>query len=1058
MTRNLHLQLTKRFVLRWSLAALAACGLASVFPTALAFSQSTSTTPPSAAPQKPEEKVTLEVGKPVERKLSGAQIHSYRVSLAPGQYATVVVEQKGVDVVVRVPDAADKLVLSVDSETRPQGEERVPLLADAATTYQLDVKAVYPRMANGAYEIRLADVHPATDRDRTVFAAYKVLTEALGLSDAGKYDEAIKLAQQALELAEKALGPDDVYVGEVSERLGLIQRNKGDYPNAERNLLRAISIGEQALGKDNPQTAYAKNALGLVYRSTQDDVKAEKFLEQALEAMDKTLGTEHPGAALCLMNIAGLHEQRGDYPTAIAELQRALAIAEKYLEPDHFLNMALPHNLGDTYLNAGDYDRAEALTERALKAAEKKYGPEHPNITNSLQNLGSIARYRKQYSRALELLWRAEKIREKSLGPRHQRTLSLLINIGNVYKDQGDLTRALELYHQALDALEGTAGPYHDYTLMALANLATVYSIQGDMPRALEFQARADQVVEKQIELNLAVGSERHMLAYSDWLSDRTDRTITLHLQKFPDSPVAREMAALAVLQRKGRVLDASSETIAALHQRLKADDQKLLDQLTSTDSELARVALVGPGKAPLEEYKKKLAALEEQREKLEAEVSRNTAGYFERTAPVTLAAVRAAIPANAVLIEFAVYHPFHPEAADGSEERYGEPHYVAYVIPHQGEIQGRDLGRAQDIDKALDALRQALRDPERKDTEKLARAADEKILQPIRTLLGNATQLLVSPDGELSLVPIEAFYDERSHYLVERYSVSYLTSGRDLLRLQVSRPSKSVPLIVADPVFGEPETIEVAGVLRHDVSIPAIANARRSVTTAGNLSGVYFARLAGTAQEAHSIKALFPNAKVVTGQQATTSVLKQVEAPQILHIATHGFFLQDLAHETKEADKRGGNAEPAGIENPLLRSGLALAGANLKKAGRADDGILTALEASNLNLWGTKLVTLSACDTGVGKVKTGEGIYGLRRAFFRAGTETLVMSLWPVSDNVTRQMMTAYYTGLKHGLGRGEALHQAELAMLKRKGREHPFYWASFIQSGEWANLDGKK
>jgi CHAT domain-containing protein len=102
--------------------------------------------------------------------------------------------------------------------------------------------------------------------------------------------------------------------------------------------------------------------------------------------------------------------------------------------------------------------------------------------------------------------------------------------------------------------------------------------------------------------------------------------------------------------------------------------------------------------------------------------------------------------------------------------------------------------------------------------------------------------------------------------------------------------------------------------------------------------------------------------------------------------------------------------------------------------------------------------VTLSACDTGVGEVKTGEGIYGLRRAFFRAGAETLVMSLWPVSDNITREMMTAYYTGLKQGLGRGEALHQAELFMLKRKGRQHPFYWASFIQSGEWTNLDGKR
>ena len=119
---------------------------------------------------------------------------------------------------------------------------------------------------------------------------------------------------------------------------------------------------------------------------------------------------------------------------------------------------------------------------------------------------------------------------------------------------------------------------------------------------------------------------------------------------------------------------------------------------------------------------------------------------------------------------------------------------------------------------------------------------------------------------------------------------------------------------------------------------------------------------------------------------------------------------------------------------------------------------VLTALEASNLNLWGTKLVTLSACDTGVGQVRNGEGIYGLRRSFFLAGAETLVMSLWPVSDYVTREMMTAYYTGLKAGLGRGEALRKVQLAMLARQTRRHPFYWASFIQAGDWTPLDNRR
>src|SRR5262249_16245575 len=158
----------------------------------------------------------------------------------------------------------------------------------------------------------------------------------------------------------------------------------------------------------------------------------------------------------------------------------------------------------------------------------------------------------------------------------------------------------------------------------------------------------------------------------------------------------------------------------------------------------------------------------------------------------------------------------------------------------------------------------------------------------------------------------------------------------------------------------------------------------RRRITTGADLSKMYFAPLAGTALEARAIKTLFPDATVLTQQHANKSSLERVTAPSMLHIATHGFFLDDRARHT--------------VHNPLLRSGLALAGANLNRGSDAD-GILTAMEASALDLWGTKLVTLSACDTGVGEVKNGEGVYGLRRAFLLAGAETLVMSLWPVSD-----------------------------------------------------------
>jgi CHAT domain-containing protein len=153
----------------------------------------------------------------------------------------------------------------------------------------------------------------------------------------------------------------------------------------------------------------------------------------------------------------------------------------------------------------------------------------------------------------------------------------------------------------------------------------------------------------------------------------------------------------------------------------------------------------------------------------------------------------------------------------------------------------------------------------------------------------------------------------------------------------------------------------------------------------------------------------------------------------------------------------KDGSAQTVKLENPSLRSGLFFAGANTGQGGD-DDGVLTALEAAGLDLWGTKLVVLSACDTGVGEVLNGQGVQGLRRAFVLAGSESQMMSLWPVSDKATRELMIDYYRRLKAGEGRSEALRRAQMKMLANVNRQHPYYWASFIQSGEWANLDGKR
>ena len=303
-------------------------------------------------------------------------------------------------------------------------------------------------------------------------------------------------------------------------------------------------------------------------------------------------------------------------------------------------------------------------------------------------------------------------------------------------------------------------------------------------------------------------------------------------------------------------------------------------------------LVLGGPGQTSPAEYRDQIKKLEEQRAGLESEIGRRTAGFYQRSEPVTLAAVQQLIPKNAALIEFAVYRPFDPKAPD-NQKAYGAPRYVAYVIRPQGEVKWKDLGAEKEIDAQVESFRQALRDPQRTDVRPLARALDEKVMQPLRMATVDATQLLISPDGELNLIPFAALLDERGEYLIQRYALVYLTSGRDLLRMQVTRTSQSNPLVIANPLFGEPPGESLAST-NHNRKREARGVRRRSVVTGSDLNEVYFSPLGSTAQEALSIQEIFPEVSILSGARATEAALKQAKAPSILHIATHGFFLQN--------------------------------------------------------------------------------------------------------------------------------------------------------------------
>jgi len=691
--------------------------------------------------------------------------------------------------------------------------------------------------------------------------------------------------------------------------------------------------------------------------------------------------------------------------------------------------------------------KAEPLYQRALAIYEKVLGSEHPDVAISLNNLANFY-YKKDHPKAESLYLRAIAIRERALGLDHPDLAQSLNNLASLYQAKGNYLKAEPLYQRALAIRQKVLGSEHPAVASSLSNLAGFYETKGDITRAIVFQTRANDVIERNIALNIATGSERQKLAYLATLSGPTWWTVSLHAQSAPNDLAALRLALTTILRRKGRALDATADSIGALSRRFNEQDRALLVQLTDTRSRLAALVLGGPGKTNLAEHGTEIKRLEEQVEKLESDISLRSAEFRAQSRPVSLEALQAAIPQGAALVEFFSYYPLKDFKFAGSDD-WGEPRYVAYVLGGEGEPKWVDLGEAKMIDNAVSALRNALRNPRRDDVKALARALDEKVMQPVRKLLGQTQKVFLSPDGSPNLIPFAALVDEQNRYLIEQYSFNYLTSGRDLLRLQEKSQSKQIATVIANPDFGGDTSPCSEG--RMPVSRGAI-----------DFSQILFCPLAGTAGEAQAIKAMMPEAKVLMKEQATEAAIKKVSGPKILHVATHGFFLEDVViNPSTEARGLGikSNQSDAAmkVENPLLRSGLAIAGANLHKSGN-DDGVLTALEAAGLDLWGTKLVVFSACDTGVGEVRNGDGVYGLRRALVLAGSESQVMSLWPVSDVATRDLMIDYYKAIQAGQGRSEALRQVQLKMLASEKRQHPYYWASFIHSGEWAGMDGKR
>jgi len=450
-----------------------------------------------------------------------------------------------------------------------------------------------------------------------------------------------------------------------------------------------------------------------------------------------------------------------------------------------------------------------------------------------------------------------------------------------------------------------------------------------------------------------------------------------------------------------------------------------------------------------------------------------------ERSAParaeveeanIGLKDVREMLPADTALVAFVRYDRTIVTASGAASAPRTAASYIGFVIRSDtSSVEAVPLGPASTLEAAVASWRAQIEGPgmsaDAIETERAYRAAGaqlrRRIWDPFSKFVDNVSQVFVVPDGAINLVSFAALPTGTNRYLIEDGPViHYLATERDVIS-RTSRTSGRGLLAVGGPAFDDRS------------AAPGPPGARRS--GCATLAGVHFEDLPGSRLEAAEIAKIWSStahesgdASVLSGRAATeTAVKRAVVGRRVVHLATHGYFLQspcDATTTTAGTRGVGGLAAQSAPsrefpENALLLTGLAFAGANLRSgagADRNDDGILTAEEVAGLNLQGTEWAVLSACDTGTGQFKAGEGVFGLRRAFQVAGVRTIIMSLWPVEDLSTRIWMRHLYDArFNQHLSTADSVREASLRVLKerrsRRESTHPFYWAAFVAAGDW-------
>jgi CHAT domain-containing protein/tetratricopeptide (TPR) repeat protein len=942
--------------------------------------------------------------------------------------------------------------LEIRSKTLPEGHPDLVLSLDNLATVRKSTRRYdeAQRLLEEAYRMRremLGDFHPA------------VAGTLVSLGDLYRMIGRDSEAEQVLVDAGETLRVNGAEMhpayAESLVVLGSIYFRRGDYALANECYSSALELNREQFGDTDARVVTCLSNLGALHRMMGDPARAERFILEALSASERTSASGGSRATL-LNNLAGVYEDIADYAAAERIYNEAADYFGESARQSHEYAVLL-NNLAGVCQAMGELDDAERHFLKANAIMAATVGEKDPDFATNLHTLAALYTERAEFDRARPLYRRALAIRRTAFGDSHPAVATSFHTLGTFHLLMGEDVEAEKALRRAVELRRTLLGEQHRHYAASLHVLGTLYARTDRPDEALELLTRASAVDDRTIGDVFRIGSERQRLAFAQKYRAAYEVFLSFVMRDLGDSAAAVAAVFDLTLRRKGMVADALAEQRHAVLRDRDPVLRSMLADLAELRSRISAKVLAGPGLEGFPLHLKLLQSWQTQEERLERRVALHIGESTVRV--VDLEHIAAALPDASALAELVLLRPYVLNAAPGKGEPNVEPErYVAFVVPagDHGSAQMIDLGLAEPIDRALRAFRASVtgraeggEQPAASNRIDAGRRLRALVLDRIAAAVPDRQRLILSPDGELTRLPFEALPLDDGRDVVDEYRLSYVSSGRDVLRFGTeSESSSEEPLVAADPDFdlavaAPPEAAPAQDILiRHS----RVEHAKHFPAR----------RLEGTRAEGKHIAAMLGVDPLLDGA-VVEGRLKTARSPRVLHLATHAFFLPDTGHHPKKREiapvEDLGRLAGPGMADPLLRSSLVLAGFNTWYQGGwlpedAEDGVLTAKEVSGIDLLGTDLVVLSACDTGLGDAYAGEGVFGLRRSFVAAGARTLVMSLWKVPDTWTRRLMTAFYERLLAGDGRADALREAQL-VIKRRNAD-PRVWGAFICQGD--------